>query len=756
MMGATPANAQPPASSPTATTATATLSSLTTSGGGGSAAAHFATGARVPHIETSALGPGEAMRSSSAEAARTDALRKRMLQDLIPAQVLTGMVGSREQPRSSVQGLIEDLDAAGIRFVYFSPRNPRRSLVLADKMGLETDWNTAISLKALDASATAGGGGPGGSGGRSGSPGSPVTTGASSGPALAVEEPRAAGVGDASSPGELKPESQHPPGATPGDEGNDKIKANQSRDSISSAAGSVSSLMDNIQRSASAGETEDLRATSGGAQAPEQRTHWDEKAQLPHGIAEIRRHLEEVDDVPLRVSTFTDSTPGAMRDMIGILQENGELVCAVGTGLRFSNAASFKCADLAVSLQSKVVLYSQGSPLEPHSEAAAGGAPPAPAPVAGAGAGAGDKAPYGAHEDGTTTPPEEVAPESSGATVAAAAAALGATGELEGFGGWPPANRAAWPAIAHIELGATFSSLQASLVLRNDASLSILGDLIGEARLLMANYRQSVLFIIASQLLLGGIITLSYFFALPDLLSNIHVSWLVWVQVPLLAVPMISNRTRYNLMNEMPSKNDADHEHNLVATARRHTVYLVARLLPTCFAVVIMYMLDLAARVQAAGASTENEIWRAMLWLDTTKEAPPLAPVIKAACELAQCSTMFAVVWFLIAHAVTFFSRHHSLWAEPPTNGYWWLAAVITLLLQICYNQAFLATSLQDSSFRWFTQAANGFWVIFAIWPIVIVGMAELSKQQDRRLHEKRQRRMRIIYDTRLGMHSPK
>ncbi len=36
----------------------------------------------------------------------------------------------------------------GIRFVYFSPRETRRSRKVAEKMGLETDWNTSISLSA--------------------------------------------------------------------------------------------------------------------------------------------------------------------------------------------------------------------------------------------------------------------------------------------------------------------------------------------------------------------------------------------------------------------------------------------------------------------------------------------------------------------------------------------------------------------------------------------------------------------------------
>ena len=36
---------------------------------------------------------------------------------------------------------------AGIRFVYASPYNYRRTKRLASKMGLETDWNCAISLR---------------------------------------------------------------------------------------------------------------------------------------------------------------------------------------------------------------------------------------------------------------------------------------------------------------------------------------------------------------------------------------------------------------------------------------------------------------------------------------------------------------------------------------------------------------------------------------------------------------------------------
>ena len=57
------------------------------------------------------------------------------------------MVASGVQPRKGIVDLIEDLTASGVRFVYFSPRNMRRSKLLAEKMGIETDWNCAISLR---------------------------------------------------------------------------------------------------------------------------------------------------------------------------------------------------------------------------------------------------------------------------------------------------------------------------------------------------------------------------------------------------------------------------------------------------------------------------------------------------------------------------------------------------------------------------------------------------------------------------------
>lgn len=64
-------------------------------------------------------------------------------------QVFLGVLGSRVVPRSLLKRMIDILTVAGVRFVYFSPRNMRRQKELAIQLGLDVSWNCAISLRAL-------------------------------------------------------------------------------------------------------------------------------------------------------------------------------------------------------------------------------------------------------------------------------------------------------------------------------------------------------------------------------------------------------------------------------------------------------------------------------------------------------------------------------------------------------------------------------------------------------------------------------
>ena len=61
-------------------------------------------------------------------------------------QVFLGLVTLQYRPKLGVVSLIEDLYAAGIRFVHFTAEHEHRAKIFAQKLGLEADWNSFISL----------------------------------------------------------------------------------------------------------------------------------------------------------------------------------------------------------------------------------------------------------------------------------------------------------------------------------------------------------------------------------------------------------------------------------------------------------------------------------------------------------------------------------------------------------------------------------------------------------------------------------
>ena len=46
---------------------------------------------------------------------------------------------------------------------------------------------------------------------------------------------------------------------------------------------------------------------------------WDVNAKLPHGVEDVRKHLEEVDNVPLLVSLYTDVTKETTKEMVRLI-----------------------------------------------------------------------------------------------------------------------------------------------------------------------------------------------------------------------------------------------------------------------------------------------------------------------------------------------------------------------------------------------------------------------------------------------------
>ncbi|CAH8871227.1 unnamed protein product [Trichobilharzia szidati] len=75
------------------------------------------------------------------------------------------------------------------------------------------------------------------------------------------------------------------------------------------------------------------------------------KSRLPCGIESIRPHLENIDNVPLQVSLFTDCSPKAIGEMVKIMKEYGDTVCLVGSCYSLTNYALFLQSDVAIAVK---------------------------------------------------------------------------------------------------------------------------------------------------------------------------------------------------------------------------------------------------------------------------------------------------------------------------------------------------------------------------------------------------------------------
>lgn len=66
--------------------------------------------------------------------------------ELLQGLVLVGILGLSFEPKEDISAFIDDLEQAGIRFVYFSPHDQKSTKAFGDRLGLETDWNSCILL----------------------------------------------------------------------------------------------------------------------------------------------------------------------------------------------------------------------------------------------------------------------------------------------------------------------------------------------------------------------------------------------------------------------------------------------------------------------------------------------------------------------------------------------------------------------------------------------------------------------------------
>ncbi|VVC99207.1 unnamed protein product [Leptidea sinapis] len=240
------------------------------------------------------------------------------------------MVTMQYQAQSDMVELIERLERACIRFVHFSKENELRSRVFSEKMGLESGWNCHISLMAQS---------------QDSKPNSPLSS-----QSLIRDRPNTATINRPDTGDNLlfsgnmtssKALSMSAPGAINLEQGTVKFdnEVKKTRHSITTQNTHVErnsmegreSSRDSVLDAGSESPNDGCRSLSCLTDSTDHSAplHFDmsNRAKLPRGIENIRPHIEQVDNVPLLVSLFTDCTPSSVRTMIQIMQPLYPVLC---------------------------------------------------------------------------------------------------------------------------------------------------------------------------------------------------------------------------------------------------------------------------------------------------------------------------------------------------------------------------------------------------------------------------------------------
>lgn len=302
----------------------------------------------------------------------------------ISNEIFIGMVTMQYQACRDFVQLIEQLDKACIRFVHFSKENELRSRVFSEKMGLESGWNCHISLL--------------GEGTRSENDGSTNQQISSqtksriaglhykvassetiqeisndyigakpircvSAPSLinldittvkfedeismySKSEDSISDTHSATSRDQMLPQciSEHSPKLISSAMTNKKLLSLEMSHQLEDKYSIDDEPEGNLSHSPS-------HVTESTEQSAPVTFDMSNRAKLPKGIENIRPHIKNVDNVPLLVSLFTDCTPETTKEMICIMQENGEVVCCLGSSANCSNIAVFLQADASIAIE---------------------------------------------------------------------------------------------------------------------------------------------------------------------------------------------------------------------------------------------------------------------------------------------------------------------------------------------------------------------------------------------------------------------
>uniref|UniRef100_A0A7S4WHY4 Cation-transporting P-type ATPase C-terminal domain-containing protein n=1 Tax=Alexandrium monilatum TaxID=311494 RepID=A0A7S4WHY4_9DINO len=459
---------------------------------------------------------------------------------------------------------------------------------------------------------------------------------------------------------------------------------------------------------------------------------------LPSGIPNIRRHTKEVDNVPLLVSLYSKASPWRAQQMISILQENSECVTCVGSALQ-PNFETFRQANISVSVLVGNV---------PQCRRCLGRREPRE------------------HRPGQTDNAKDYKDLFIFSTTTMR---------------------------AEYQLAADLTSLPCALQARHSytngeqRTLGVLFNAIKESRRCVDCILMVIIHYLCGAVQLAVIVALQSILCLPPPLEGLHVFAMLFVLLPTVSFALLFNAPSPQLMKELPLKKQ---DEKTLAQPGRLMLFYTIRSVPNALVVIAAFMYDLHRVFEwqleearkgpnwngalAAACDSFDWIWWFSGDWPSCAAAMSVAPHRESAGRIflgqradiheASCALVHAQQWgallfviYEVGLAFTFLDRYESLLKRGPlSNKVLCAVAIMILLVHMAVGSVMITISCGSDWHSIHLPRWESWVACIGIWPLFAIFVSECTKRRDRRYHVQMQKTLRVLFNTRLGMWSPR
>lgn len=202
----------------------------------------------------------------------------------------------------------------------------------------------------------------------------------------------------------------------------------------------------------------------------------------------------------------------------------------------------------------------------------------------------------------------------------------------------------------------------------------------------------------------------------------------------------------------------------------RLVAYFVGRHVPSVLASIVVFECLLGFSLQAANIADPytfgDDKFRTFGWMDFVLDNElvamrPRPPAVEAAVDRAEAGMLLMIGLCIVTSSCGYLYRCESMFKLSPFRNVMWVgAASVLLCLQFAISALRARIVGADGVTLWHFVSQSVPWTFWAIvlgvWPLIIIAVDEAIKTHDKRHLVRYNKFLRMQFDTRLGMWSPK